>query len=257
MGIARGGLLSQDGARKQMEAAIDGGAPALFSGLGSPAFAIEAAHARGALVGGLVGKVRQARREIEAGVDLIIAQGYDAGGHTGEIGTFTLVPRVVQAARETGTPVLAGGGIGTGAHLAASLAMGAAGVWCGSIWLPSRESDMSLVVKEKLIAGTEEDTVRTRALTGKPARLLKTKYTEVWEAPDAPKPLPMPLQPMLNAELQRALSLANMDEWAGTPAGQMIGSINAMKPCSEIVFDLVSEAREALERLGVGDPTPV
>ena len=250
-GISKGGLYSQEVARKQLDAVLEETVPFLASGLGNPAFAIEAAHARGIKVGGLSGRVRQARREIEAGVDVVIAQGYDAGGHTGDIGTFTLVPRVVQIAGDT--PVLLAGGVGTGAHLAAALCLGAAGIWSGSIWLASRESDMSMLMKERLIEATEEDTIRSRALTGKPARQLRNRYNALWEDPKNPDPLSMPLQGILTAELQAGIRESEMVEWMGTPLGQMVGNIASIKPCSEIVLDLVSEAMDILESV-MGEP---
>ncbi|HWO93138.1 MAG TPA: nitronate monooxygenase [Dehalococcoidia bacterium] len=253
-GIARGGLLSQEHGRRQLDVVLEERVPLFASGLGNPAFIVDAAHERGIKVAGLIGKVRQARRELEAGVDVIIAQGYDAGGHTGEIGTFTLIPRVVEIAGDT--PVLCAGGVGTGQHLAAALCLGASGVWTGTLWLTSRESDMDIVIKEKLIAATEEDTTRSRSLTGKPARLLKTALTDEWEQPGAPAPLPMPLQGILTAELQMSVHQNRYEPFLGTPAGQVIGTMHEMKPCREIVFDLVTEARDVLEGL-LGDPVEV
>lgn len=251
-GVARGGLLSQEHGRRQLDVALEARVPLIASGLGSPAFVVEAAHARGIKVAGLIGKTRQARREVEAGVDMIIAQGYDAGGHTGEVGTFTLVPQVVAIAG--GTPVLAAGGVGTGQHLAAALCLGAAGVWTGTLWLASRESDSSMVIKEKILAATEEDTTRSRALTGKPARLLKTQWTAEWEAPGAPAPLPMPLQGVLIADIMQSAQEAQFTPFMGSPAGQVVGAIHEIKPCRDIVFDMVDDARQVFEGLGlIGD----
>ena len=252
-GVSRGGLYSQEVARKQMEAALDTRVPFIASGLGLPAFAVDAAHARGIKLGALVGRVRQARRALEAGIDVIIAQGYDAGGHTGEVGTFTLVPRVVQISGDT--PVLLAGGVGTGAHVAAALCLGASGVWTGSIWLASRESNLNMKLKERLIEATEEDTVRSRALTGKPAHQLRNRFNQLFEDPANPKPLPMPLQGILTAELQAAIRENEMVEWMGTPLGQMVGNITEVKPCAEIVLDLVEGALETLE--GIGQLVPV
>jgi NAD(P)H-dependent flavin oxidoreductase YrpB (nitropropane dioxygenase family) len=248
-GVSMGGLFSQEVARRQLDAVLEETVPFIASGLGNPAFVVEAAHAKGILIGGLVGKVRQARRELEGGVDVIIAQGYDAGGHTGEIGTFTLVPRVVQIAGDT--PVLLAGGVGTGAHLAAALCLGAQGVWGGSIWLASRESDMSMGLKQRLIEATEEDTIRSRALTGKPARQLRNRYNMLWEDPKNPPALPMPLQGILTAELQAAIRENEMSDWMGTPLGQMVGNITSLKSCSEIVLDMVNEALDVLESVSV------
>lgn len=246
-GISRGGLFSQEAGRRQLDVVLEERVPFFASGLGNPAFVVEAAHERGIKVGGLIGKVRQARREVEAGVDVIVAQGYDAGGHTGEIGTFTLVPQVVAIAGDT--PVLCGGGVGTGAHLAAALCLGAAGVWTGTIWLAVRESDTDMIVKEKIIAATEEDTTRSRSLTGKPARLLKTALTDEWEQPGALSPLPMPLQGVLTADLMISVHQNNYEPFMGSPAGQVIGTIHEMKPSREVIFDMVADARDILEGL--------
>jgi NAD(P)H-dependent flavin oxidoreductase YrpB (nitropropane dioxygenase family) len=246
-GTARGGLFSQEQGRRQLDVALSERVPLIASGLGSPAFAVEAAHANGIKIAGLIGRTRQARREIEAGVDVIIAQGYDAGGHTGEIGTFTLIPQVVAIAGNT--PVLAAGGVGTGRHLAAALCLGASGVWSGTLWLASRESDTNMVVKEKILAATEDDTVRSRALTGKPARLLKTQWTAEWEAPGAPAPLPMPLQGILIADIMQSAQEAHFEPFMGSPAGQAIGTIHEIKPCREIVYDMVDEARDVFDGL--------
>src|SRR5205085_11355541 len=135
------------------------------------------------------------------------AQGYEAGGHTGEVATMVLIPEVVDAVGDT--PVLAAGGIATGRQIAASLALGAQGVWCGSVWLTTEEAETHPVVKEKFLAATSSDTVRSRASTGKPARQLRTAWTEEWEDPTHPDPLPMPLHGMLIAEAQGQIGRAS------------------------------------------------
>ncbi len=239
--------LTQEYARKQLDVVLEERVPIFASGLGNPAFALEAAHARGMKVFGLVGKVRQARREIEAGVDVIVAQGTDAGGHTGPIGTFSLVPQVAAIAGDT--LVVAAGGVGTGRHLAAALCLGASGVWTGTIWLTCRESDTDMIVKEKILAATEDDTTLSRCMSGKPIRQLKTEWTAEWERPDAPTPLPMPLQGILVAPVLQAVSDYKIEPFMGSPAGQVIGTITAMKPARQIVLDMVEEAQEVLESL--------
>jgi NAD(P)H-dependent flavin oxidoreductase YrpB (nitropropane dioxygenase family) len=243
--------LTQEYARRQLDVVLEERVPIFASGLGNPAFVLEAAHARGMKVFGLIGKVRQARREIEAGIDVIVAQGTDAGGHTGEIGTFSLVPQVVAVAGDT--PVLAAGGVGTGRHLVAALALGAVGVWTGTIWLATRESDTPMIVKEKLLAATEDDTIRSRCMSGKPIRQIKTAWTEVWERPGAPAPLPMPLQGMLVGEVLQAVSDYQIEPLMGTPAGQVVGTIHALKPARQVVLDIIEEARDVIDAV-FGEP---
>ncbi len=239
------GIFSQEAARQQLEIVLEERVPFLASGLGTPRYVLDAAHARGIKVGSLIGKLRQARREVEAGVDVVIAQGTDAGGHTGEIGTFSLVPACVAVAGDT--PVLAAGGVGTGRHVAAALVLGAAGVWIGSLWLASRESDYPLALKEKLVGATADDTVRSRCLSGKPIRQLRSWWNQEWEAPGAPSPLPMPYQALFTAEMQTAIEDWGLDSLMWTPAGHAIHWIDKLEPCRQIVFDLIAEAQEALE----------
>lgn len=244
-------IITQENARKQLDVVLEERVPIFASGLGNPSFVLEAAHARSMKVFGLIGRVRQARREIESGVDVIVAQGTDAGGHTGEIGTFSLVPQVVAIAGNT--PVLAAGGVGTGAQLVAALGLGAAGVWTGTIWLATRESDTPMIVKEKLLAATEDDTIRSRCMSGKPIRQIKTAWTEVWERPGAPSPLPMPLQGLLVGEVLEAVSENQIEPLMGTPAGQVVGTIHELKPARQVVFDIVEEARDVIDNV-FGEP---
>ena len=133
-----------------------------------PQFMIEQVKAAGRKVGALAGKAQHAERHVNAGVDLIIAQGYEAGGHTGEIGSMVLIPEIVDAVGDT--PVLGAGGVGRGRQMAAAMALGAQGVWCGSVWLTTEEAETHPVVKEKFLAATSSDTIRSRSRTGKPAR---------------------------------------------------------------------------------------
>src|ERR1700733_10172147 len=174
----------------------------LASALGSPPeWLVQDAHQRGIKVAALAGAVKHARAHAAVGVDFVIAQGTEAGGPTGEVSTLVLVPQVVDAVAPL--PVLAAGGIATGRQMAASLALGPAGVWCGSVWLTTRESETPPAVKERMLAASSEDTVRTRSFTGKPCRVLRSEWTNAWDAPDAPAPLPMPLQSMLSDRPRR------------------------------------------------------
>jgi NAD(P)H-dependent flavin oxidoreductase YrpB (nitropropane dioxygenase family) len=218
-----------------------------------PAHFIERAHAAGIPVAALAGSVAHALRHRDAGADLIVAQGTEAGGHTGQVATMVLVPEVVDAVGPT--PVLAAGGIARGRQLAAGMALGADGVWCGSVWLTTEEAETPPSVKEKFLRAGSNDTVRSRSLTGKPARMLRTPWTDEWERPDGPGPLPMPLQPMLVGEAQARIH--RVAEKAGTGAndlvtyfvGQVVGAMDTVKPTRRVVLEMIEELIDTLERL--------
>jgi NAD(P)H-dependent flavin oxidoreductase YrpB (nitropropane dioxygenase family) len=218
-----------------------------------PAHFIERAHGAGIPVAALAGSVEHALRHRDAGADLIVAQGTEAGGHTGQVATMVLVPEVVDAVGPT--PVLAAGGIARGRQLAAGMALGADGVWCGSVWLTTEEAETPPSVKEKFLRAGSGDTVRSRSLTGKPARMLRTPWTDEWERPDGPGPLPMPLQPMLVGEAQARIH--RVADKAGTGAndlvtyfvGQVVGAMDTVKPTRRVVLEMVEELIDTLERL--------
>ncbi len=218
----------------------------------APDFLVTEAHDRGVLVAGLVGTVVHAERQRAAGVDLVVAQGSEAGGHTGEIGTMVLVPQVVDALGPT--PVLAAGGIADGRQIAAALALGAQGVWCGSVWLTTEEAETHPVVKEKFLAATSADTLRSRSKTGKPARQLRSAWTDEWSDPANPDPLGMPLQTILvgEAEQRIARTAASSDgsrRLINYFVGQAVGMMNETKPAAAVVFDLVEQYVDAAERI--------
>ncbi len=236
-------------ARAQLDVLLEERVPVICSGLGNPAFILETAHERGIKVFGLVGKTRQAKREVEAGVDAIIAQGYDAAGHTGSMGTFSIVPEVVSIAGDT--PVIAAGGVTTGRHLAAALCLGASGVWTGTLWLASRESDVDMIVKEKLLAATAEDTTYSKAISGMTMRTLKCPWTDEWEKPEAPRPLAAPYQMLLASEYIQAANDNRREDLMTEAAGQGVAFVTEMKPARQILFDVVEEALTAFEeRMG-------
>jgi NAD(P)H-dependent flavin oxidoreductase YrpB (nitropropane dioxygenase family) len=218
-----------------------------------PAHFIERARAAGIPVAALAGTVEHARRHLSAGADLIVAQGTEAGGHTGQIATMVLVPEVVDAV--TPTPVLAAGGIARGRQLAAGMALGADGVWCGSVWLTTEEAETPPAVKDKYLRAGVGDTVRSRSITGKPARMLRTAWTDEWERSESPGPLPMPLQPMLIGEALARIQRVAGKEGSGAQelatyfVGQVVGSMNAVKPTRRVVMEMVEEFVEVLERL--------
>ena len=158
-----------------------------------------AAH-HGVKVGALVGSKEHAMAQVSAGVDVVIAAGGEAGGHCGDVSTMVLVPEICRAFENmnVSAPVLAAGGITTGTQMAAAMSMGAAGAWCGSVWLTTSEAETNPVVKEKMLAASSSDTVRSRARTGKHSRQLSSPWTQAWESEGAPEPLPMPLQGMVS-----------------------------------------------------------
>ena len=220
----------------------------LASALGPPPKeAIDRAHEQGVKVAALIGRVEQAVRDVQKGVDIIIAQGYEAGGHTGEVASMVLVPDVVDAVAPV--PVLAAGGIATGRQMAAAMALGAQGVWTGSIWLTVTEANTSEIAMEKLLAASSTDTVRSRALTGKPARQLRTVWTEAWEAPESPGTLPMPLQFILNNYAMRRIQRANNRELTGMPVGQVVSRMNRVRPSKDVIYDMVEEYIDTMTRL--------
>jgi NAD(P)H-dependent flavin oxidoreductase YrpB (nitropropane dioxygenase family) len=214
-----------------------------------PADVIAEIHGAGRLVVALCGSAKHARAHKAAGVDIIVAQGYEGGGHTGEIGSVVLWPEVIDAVAPT--PVLAAGGIGTGRQIAAALAMGAQGVWTGSLWLTVQEAEAPPAQVDALLKASSRDTVRSRSFTGKPCRMLRNAWTEAWEAPDSPKPLGMPLQFMVTADaVARGHRYAERaKDVMFNPVGQIVGRLNAVRPVKEVILQLVEEYLEAAERL--------
>ena len=226
----------------------------LASALGPPpAHFLERAHGAGIPVAALAGSVEHAVKHAEAGADLVVAQGTEAGGHTGLIATMVLVPQVVDAVGPL--PVLAAGGIGSGRQLAAGMALGADGAWCGSVWLTTEEAETPPAVKQKFLAAGAGDTVRSRSMTGKPARMLRTTWTDEWENPDGPGPLPMPMQPMLIGPAMARIH--RVADKPGTGAndlvtyfvGQIVGSMQTVKPTRRVVLEMVDEFIDAVQRL--------
>jgi NAD(P)H-dependent flavin oxidoreductase YrpB (nitropropane dioxygenase family) len=214
---------------------------------------IERVKEEGRLVGALAGKAQHAERHVNAGVDVIVAQGYEAGGHTGEIGTMVLIPEIVDAVAPV--PVLGAGGIGRGRQMAAAMALGAQGVWCGSVWLTTEEAETHPVVKQKFLAATSADTIRSRSRTGKHARQLRSAWTDEWENPATPEPLGMPMQPVLindaiiriDRSAHRAGSGA--EKLANYFVGQIVGAMNVSKPAAHVVYEMIEEFIESVEAL--------
>ncbi len=255
---AAGGLnISPKGYEPLLDVAFDHdirGVRLIASALGPPpADLVDRAHDHDVLVAALAGTTQHARRHAAAGVDLIVAQGTEAGGHTGEVATMVLVPEVVDAVAPT--PVLAAGGIARGRQIAAALALGAEGVWCGSVWLTTEEAETPPVVKDKFLAANSSDTVRSRSMTGKPARMLRTAWTDEWARPDAPDPLGMPLQTALVTDPQVRINQAaghpgaKARELATYFVGQVVGSLDRVRPTRSVVLDMVEEFIDTIARL--------
>lgn len=253
LGRGRGMNISPSGYEPLLDVAFAHKIRLVASALGPPPPSlIEHAHEADVLVAALAGTRTHAERHNMTGVDLIVAQGTEAGGHTGEIATMVLVPEVVDAVAPT--PVLAAGGIGRGRQIAAAMALGAEGVWCGSVWLTTLEAETQPAVKAKFLAATSKDTVRSRSLTGKPARMLRSAWTDEWESPDAPAPLPMPIQSALVAEAQARIGRAATKEGTGAHrlanyfVGQVVGQLNTVKSARQVVLEMVEEYADVAER---------
>ena len=232
---------------QQLEAVLSSEVNMLACGIGAPPKVIAEAKRLNKTTLALIGSPHHVPRALEAGVEILVAQGYDAGAHTGPIGTYSLVPQIVDAAGET--PVLVAGGVATGRHIAAGLAMGGSGVWMGTAWLLSTEhqSHMHPINTEKLKNAGSADTVITRSESGKPFRQIISGWRQAWEAPDAPQPLKMPMQDVLVGDLLGAIEEHDIEPLIHSGAGQSIGYFNEIKPVQEIMSKLVTDASRALE----------
>ncbi|GGS60953.1 nitronate monooxygenase [Streptomyces cinerochromogenes] len=236
-------------ARTQLDVAFDHPIRLLANALGSPpADVVARAHDRDVLVAALAGSARHAEKHRQAGIDIVVAQGYEAGGHTGEIATMVLTPEIVEAVDPL--PVLAAGGIGSGPQVAAALTLGAQGVWLGSVWLTTTEAELhSPALTRKLLAAGSGDTVRSRALTGKPARQLRTAWTDAWDDPAGPGTLPMPLQGLLVAEAVSRIQKYEVEPLLGTPVGQIVGCMTTERSVQAVVDDLTRGFERAVDRI--------
>lgn len=238
---------SEEMAARQLEQVMQSDVNLLACGIGSPLEAIERAKSAGKLVVALVGSPKHARSALSKPIDILVAQGYDAGAHTGPIGTFSLVPQIVDIAGDV--PVLAAGGVATGRHVAAALAMGAQGVWMGTAWLTTVEHHMNDVVRQKLLAAGSGDTVISRADSGKTLRQIRTAWSDEWAAPDAPAPLKMPLQDILVGDLLGAIEEFGIEPLMHHPAGQSIGYFNELRTVKQVIDGIVDEALRSVSAL--------
>jgi NAD(P)H-dependent flavin oxidoreductase YrpB (nitropropane dioxygenase family) len=242
---------TDDVAQRHVDVALSHPIKLIANALGSPPKdVIDRAHEHGVKVAALAGKAVHAQRHVNNGVDIIIAQGYEAGGHTGEIATMVLVPEVVDAVAPV--PVLAAGGIGSGRQIAAGLALGAQGVWLGSLWLTTAEGGSSPAVLQSYLDATSADTVRSRCYTGKPARMVRNAWTDAWDPANGPGALGMPLQNILTSEANARIMRSGRTDLAFAPVGQIVGRMNDVRPVRDVMFQLVEEYIETIERLDQG-----
>jgi NAD(P)H-dependent flavin oxidoreductase YrpB (nitropropane dioxygenase family) len=232
----------------------------IANALGVPPKAmIEMGKAHGVPVAALVGAKEHAIRQVAAGVDILVAQGTEAGGHCGEVSTMVLVPEVIKAIKPIrDVPVLAAGGIMTGRQMAACMAMGAAGAWTGSVWLATTESETSEIFREKMIAASSRDAIRSRGRTGKPARQLRSVWTDAWDrGPDSPGALPMPLQSLISrdafASIDRSAAAGNAQarDLVSYFVGQGVGLIDSVKSAGAVVQEFKQDFAEAVEHLNM------
>lgn len=238
---------SEATARAQVDVAMDSNLRVLALGIGSPEWVIGPAKERGMKMISLVGQPKHAERALRAGADILVAQGYDAGAHTGTVGTFSLVPRVVDVAGDV--PVIAAGGVATGRHIAASLAMGAQGVWLGTAWLLCEEEHTHPTIAAKLMAAESADTVISRADSGKTLRQVRTAWSDAWASDDAPSPLKMPYQDILVGDILGQIERHEVDDLMHSPAGQSIAYFDAPTTVADVMSGLVTETEAALDRL--------
>lgn len=223
-----------------------------------PPSMLEMGRKHGVPVAALVGAKEHAVAQVQAGVDILVVAGGEAGGHCGDVSTMVLVPEVYEALQAIGadTPILAAGGIVTGAQMAAAMAMGAAGAWTGSVWLTTAEAETNPIVKEKMLKASSRDTVRSRSRTGKPSRQLRSPWTDAWEGGGAPDPLPMPFQSLIAEPALRKvdkLSQAGHEgakELATYWVGQGVGLMNKSMSAGAVVQEFKEDFLRAYERLG-------
>jgi NAD(P)H-dependent flavin oxidoreductase YrpB (nitropropane dioxygenase family) len=221
-----------------------------------PQSMLDLGHKHGVPVAALIGAKEHAIRQVKAGVDIIIAEGWEAGGHCSEVSTLVLIPEVLRAIKPIrNVPVLAAGGIATGRQMAACMALGAAGAWTGSVWLTTAESDVSEILRQKMFAATSRDTVRSKCRTGKFSRQLRSAWTDAWEGPDSPGPLPMPYQTLLSEPALRAAHRAaergneKARELVTYWVGQCVGLVDSVKSSRTVVTEFMEEFAEAIDEM--------
>jgi len=234
---------------RMIEIALEHPIRLIVNALGSPSRElVERAHAKGIRVAAMAGAEKHALRHKEAGCDFVIAVGTEAGGHTGSTTSMVLWPRIVDAVAPL--PVLGAGGVGRGRQMAAALALGCEGVWCGSVWLKTVESEVTPEIKEKMFAAGSDDAVLTKSVTGKPCRTLRSSFTDAWERPGAPPTLPAPLQALLWwGQGRTRVERVRAKDFLTYPVGQIVGDMRAETSVRNVVHDMLVELLDAKERL--------
>ena len=250
--------LGDDGALSSMEVAFQYPIKMIVNALGVPPKSMmDMAAKHGVATGALVGAKEHAVNQVSAGVDVLIVAGGEAGGHCGDVSTLVLIPEVARAVRDMGqsTPILAAGGITTGEQMAAAMAMGAAGAWCGSVWLTTSEAETNPIVKEKMLSASSRDTIRSRSRTGKHSRQLRSPWTDAWEAENAPSPLPMPLQSLISEPALSHIDKLSQGGHEGAKelatywVGQGVGLMSQSMSAGQVVQQFKEDYLTAYERL--------
>ena len=249
--------MTPEGAQESLKVAFNHPIKMIVNALGMPPKQmVDMARDAGVKVGALVGAKKHAINQINAGVDVLIVAGGEAGGHCGEVSSMVLIPEVYNAIKAIkDVPILAAGGIASGSQMAAAMAMGASGAWCGSVWLTTTEAETNPIVKEKMLSASSADTVRSKSRTGKHSRQLRSPWTDAWENSDQVQPLPSPVQPLVAEPALRKLdklSLAGNKQAADLATywvGQAVGLMNETKSAGEVVQDFKADFIDAYERL--------
>ena len=249
-------FLTKNKATSIIDVAFDHPIKLIANALGvPPAYMIDMGKEKGVATAALIGTREHAIKQVEAGVNIVVASGTEAGGHCGDVSTLVLIPEVYSVLKDSGVPVVAAGGIVTGRQMAACMAMGAAGVWTGSVWLTCAESDTPPVLKEKMLRASSRETVRSRSRTGKHSRQLRSPWTDAWESDTAPKPLSMPLQSQVTENpLAKVTKLAEIGhegarQLSTSWVGQGVGLMSSTQSAKAIVYEFMQDYLVASERL--------
>ena len=249
--------MTPEGAHESLTVAFNHPIKMIVNALGMPPKQmVDMAKDAGVKVGALVGAKKHAINQINAGVDILIVAGGEAGGHCGEVSSMVLIPEVYNAIKDIkDVPILAAGGIASGSQMAAAMAMGASGAWCGSVWLTTTEAETNPIVKEKMLSASSADTVRSKSRTGKHSRQLRSPWTDAWESGEGPEPLPMPLQSLVSeAPLAKVTKLAEgghegAKQLATSFVGQGVGLIDSIQDTRTVVREFMEDYLTAVERV--------